>query len=226
MTIRCLPVNPTHAHRVPRSWCQNIAPRLRAHHHGIREHAAVPADMFESASRSCRCHRASRNPHLDDIHLAVRIVGQAVASGLIVRARAFDRAVVLSDVKIDRPGAQCVGQLAKRVVRCRVRQSKSCGRMRSLGRVVAERDRAGCAPCRPGSRASWGGPPFPAARPCASSHAFRPSRFRLRRRAVRRSPRRWCMPREMSPRCALVFSDRHFRPNPRGPAAESIRTTP
>ena len=40
---------------------------------------------------------------LDDVELAVGIVGLAVAAGLVVRARPLDRRVVLRDVEVDRP---------------------------------------------------------------------------------------------------------------------------
>ena len=47
-----------------------------------------------------------------DIEFAVGVVRQAVAAGLVVRAGAFHRAVVLRDVEIDGPGAQRGGHLA------------------------------------------------------------------------------------------------------------------
>ena len=125
-----------------------------------------------------------------------------MAAGLVVRACAFHGAVVLRNVEIDRPGTQCMRHLPQRV------SQTSC-----IGPVIVLRKqatlpasyspacKAWCAPCRPESQASWVDRPSPAARPCASSHASRPSRSRPRRRAARRSLRRCRMPRERSPRC-------------------------
>ena len=46
-----------------------------------------------------------------DIKLAVRVIGQAVATSLIVRASTVHRAVVLRHMEVDGPRAQCVGEL-------------------------------------------------------------------------------------------------------------------
>ena len=53
---------------------------------------------------------------MHDVELAVRIVRQAMAAGLVVRAGAFHRRVVLRDVEIDRPGPQRGGQRLQRGV--------------------------------------------------------------------------------------------------------------
>src|SRR5438132_1635591 len=45
-----------------------------------------------------------------DSQFAIRIVGQAMVAGLVVRAGAFDRAVVLRDVEIDRPRTKRCGE--------------------------------------------------------------------------------------------------------------------
>ena len=46
-----------------------------------------------------------------DVELGVRVVGQAVATCLVVRAGAVNRGVVLGDVEVDRPRAQGRGEL-------------------------------------------------------------------------------------------------------------------
>ena len=67
--------------------------------------------------------------------LAVRIVGQAMPAGLIVRAGAVHRGVVLGDVKIDRPGTQGGGELFQRLVELAACPSSrnSAGSMASSG---------------------------------------------------------------------------------------------
>ena len=86
---------------------QNRVPGLLVFEHCIWEHAAVPADVLR-----CRAGRHLFEPvagALDDVEFAVRIVGGAVAAGFVVAAGAVHGAVVLGDVKIDRPRPQGVG---------------------------------------------------------------------------------------------------------------------
>ncbi len=47
---------------------------------------------------------------MGDVELAVGVGRQAVAAGVVVRARAEDGGVVLGDVEVDRPGPQRGGQ--------------------------------------------------------------------------------------------------------------------
>ena len=71
---------------------------------------------------------------MGDVELAVGVGRQAVAAGVVVRAGAEDRGVVLGDVEVDRPGPQRRGQrLQGGVEMARSFQSKSLGRMRSSG---------------------------------------------------------------------------------------------
>ena len=72
---------------------------------------------------------------LDDVELAVGIERLAVAAGLVVRAGALDRGVVLRDVEVDGPRPQRASVILRSAV---VEvfwsdQSKFSGRMRSSG---------------------------------------------------------------------------------------------
>ena len=96
--------------------------------------------MLVGPSRSSIVFAHPQAGNFDDIHLAVGIVGRAVASGLIVRARAFDRAVVLRHVEVYRPRTQCLGDLTKRFDQnAAIRPVIVCGKDSALGRVVAQR---------------------------------------------------------------------------------------
>ena len=72
---------------------------------------------------------------LDDVELAVGIVGQAVASGLVVRAGALHGRVVLRDVEVDRPRPQRVASSSSAPHRARPGPTSRSppGRMRSSG---------------------------------------------------------------------------------------------
>src|SRR5690606_14488139 len=87
---------------------QNVVPRLRCFQHGVREHAAVPADVFDAALLGF-VEPIARAFH--DVELAAWVVGRAVAARLVVAAGAVDAAVVLGDVEVDRPGSQGGGYL-------------------------------------------------------------------------------------------------------------------
>src|ERR1035437_7991540 len=88
---------------------EHVLPGLGVEHDGVGEHAAIPADMFDGA-RGFAIRAAQPGARVaDDIEFAVGVVGRAVAAGLVVRARAFDGAIVLRDVEIDHPGAQSGG---------------------------------------------------------------------------------------------------------------------
>src|SRR5215469_4647778 len=78
---------------------QNTVPGFGQHHDGVRKHAAIPADVAESAYRVAGrvAQPIARMAH--NVKLAVGIVRQTVVAGFVVRAGAFDGAVVLGDVK-------------------------------------------------------------------------------------------------------------------------------
>ena len=75
-----------------------------------------------------------------DVELAVGVGRQAVAAGVVVRARAEDGGVVLGDVEVDRPGPEGVGQglAGPRRASALSFQSKSVGEDAVLGGVLAE----------------------------------------------------------------------------------------
>ena len=53
---------------------------------------------------------------LGDVQFAIGVFGQAVTAGLVVRTLAFDRAIVLRDMEIERPWTQDVGHFFVRGV--------------------------------------------------------------------------------------------------------------
>src|ERR1700730_15888989 len=61
-----------------------VVPGLRRRHHGVGEHAAVPADVLVGAGRYTMPVAHPEACDLDDVHLAIGIVRRAVAAGLIV----------------------------------------------------------------------------------------------------------------------------------------------
>ena len=162
-----------------------------------------------------------------DVELAVGIVGQAVAAGLVVRAGAFDGAVVLRDVEVDRPRAQRARSSWRRPRRALSRsvQSKSSGQEAIFGRVVAQREEQRVRHVGLEAERLRAGRPSRAARHMRSSYACRPSRSRLRRPAARRSPRRCRRPRGRSRRSAWCCPPGSFAHSD-GLAAESMRTMP
>src|SRR3979490_2822343 len=99
-------------------YTQHVGPRLRVEHHCVREHAAIPADMSKRASNASRiiAHPGAGVAH--NVELAVGIERLESASGLVMRARPFHRAVILRHMKIEGPGTQsarhgsiCLSQL-------------------------------------------------------------------------------------------------------------------
>ena len=115
---------------------QNVVPGLALHHHGVGEHAAVPADVPDALGRLAVGVAEPEAGVADDVQLAVGVGGQAVPAGLVVRARAMHRAVVLGHVEVDRPRPQRVGELGVRLVEPVLsRQSKSCGSRASSGEL-------------------------------------------------------------------------------------------
>src|ERR1041384_8198189 len=85
---------------------QNIEPCFRIEHHGICEHAAVPADVLE-----CTRDLAAIVAHPGagvayDVELPVRVARQAMSAGLVMRSCALNGADVLSNVEVDGPGSK------------------------------------------------------------------------------------------------------------------------
>src|SRR4051812_3585771 len=89
---------------------QDVVPGLWLQHGAIGEHTAVPADVLISPRRLAGLIAHPEPGVVDDIEPPVRVVHRAVAAGLIVRARAKNRAVVLGHVEIDRPGTERGGE--------------------------------------------------------------------------------------------------------------------
>ena len=118
--------------RAPRSSRRGCRSRSRGSMHDlVGEHAAVPADVLECLGQLAVVVAQPVAGVLGDVELAVRVVRQAVAAGLVVGARALDRGVVLGDVEVDRPRAQR-------------RRSACVGRVERLAVVPVEVLRAGC----------------------------------------------------------------------------------
>src|ERR1700730_1533474 len=90
---------------------KNIPPCVRRGHRRVREHAAIPTDMLIGASLDAIFTTHPQTGCLDDIHPAVRILYGAVTPGLVMRTGAMHRAIVLRDMKIDRPRTQSIRHL-------------------------------------------------------------------------------------------------------------------
>ncbi len=89
---------------------EDIVPGLWLHQCFVGEHAAVPADVLESAAGFAGFVAEPVARVFDDVDFAVGCVRQAVAAGFVVRAGAEDFAVVLGDVEVDGPWPQGVGE--------------------------------------------------------------------------------------------------------------------
>src|SRR5579872_4433207 len=87
-------------------------PRLLPLHHGIGEHAAVPADVPHLPGQVALFVAQPVAGMLGDIELAVGIGDLAVPAGLLMVARPEDGSVILRDVKIEGPWPQRVRHLA------------------------------------------------------------------------------------------------------------------
>ena len=72
----------------------------------VGEHETVPTDVLHAARGGVLEPLAGA---LCDIELAVRIIGLAMAAGLVVRAGTVHGAIVLGDVEIKGPRAEGVG---------------------------------------------------------------------------------------------------------------------
>src|SRR5215207_5931916 len=89
---------------------QDVVPGLLLQHGAIGEHTAIPADVLIGPRRLAGLIAHPEPGVVDDIEPPVRVVHRAVAAGLVVRARAKNRAVVLGHVEIDRPGTEPRGE--------------------------------------------------------------------------------------------------------------------
>ncbi len=85
--------------------CENIVPGLLLHHHRVREHAAIPTDVLDGASKSAIFTVEPITGVVLDGEFAVGIDRQTMMAGFIVSAGAFDGGIVLRDVEINRPRA-------------------------------------------------------------------------------------------------------------------------
>src|SRR3954447_17061816 len=88
---------------------KDVVPGLLFHHHFIREHAAVPADVGEGASFLAVRVTEPGAGVADDVEATIRIDNLTVAAGLVVGTGPVHGAVVLSYVEIDRPGPKSIG---------------------------------------------------------------------------------------------------------------------
>src|SRR5580704_3924378 len=82
---------------------QDASPCFRLHHSFVREHAAIPTDVMKRASEVALPVAQPCSSGAHDVQLAVWIVGETMPAGLIMRARAPNRRIVLSHVEIDHP---------------------------------------------------------------------------------------------------------------------------
>jgi hypothetical protein len=112
---------------------QDRVPRLGVLEGCVGEHATIPADVLDASSRGILQPIACA---LDDIELAIRVIGRAMLAGLVVRARTVDMPIVLRDVKIDRPRPQFVGHLLVGTIKLFLRVGRSEHRI--LGCVVSK----------------------------------------------------------------------------------------
>src|SRR5260370_34098935 len=100
------PMRVTH----PNHRAEHFLPSLGVEHYRVGEHAAIPADMLDG-TRGLAIRAAQPGAGVaHDIEFAVGVGGRAMAAGLVVRAGAFDGAVVLRDVEIDGPRSSGVGR--------------------------------------------------------------------------------------------------------------------
>ena len=176
-------------HRARRSWWPGCPFQVRGSIITALGNMQPSQQMCRTARVSCPSLVAQPVAGVaHDVELAVGVVRQAMVAGLVVRARAIHRGVVLRHVEIDGPGPQRRGQCRAGPRRSRAGpiQSKSVGQDAVLRARCSPACTAACAPCPPGSPASWAGPPFRAVRTICASYACRPSRSRLRRPAARR----------------------------------------
>ncbi len=85
---------------------EDLIPGVWIHHHGVGEHAAIPANMTEGSGRLTPSIPQPIASMARNAQLAIRILRQAMVTRFVVRAGPFDGAVVLGHVKIDRPCSQ------------------------------------------------------------------------------------------------------------------------
>ncbi len=118
---------------------EDVVPGLRLHHHGVGEHAAVPADVAERLGQLAGLVAEPEAGVVRDVELAVGVGRQAVSAGVVVRPRAVHGGVVLRDVEVDRPGPQRGRQgLQGLVERGLVAPVEVVGEDAVLGGVLAE----------------------------------------------------------------------------------------
>src|SRR5687767_10393155 len=83
---------------------QNLVPGVLAFHHGVREHAAIPADVAHRLGEVATVVAKPVTGMLGDIEPAIGIVDLTMPAGLFVIAGAEGRAIVLRDVEVIGPG--------------------------------------------------------------------------------------------------------------------------
>src|SRR5580700_1071112 len=95
---------------------QDLPPCTGPHHSFVREHAAVPTDVFKGAGEFAVlvAHPIARDAR--DVELTHRIAGKAVTSGRIVRTGSEYRCVILRHMKIDGPGPQQMRHLSNCII--------------------------------------------------------------------------------------------------------------
>ncbi len=93
---------------------ENVVPSLWLVHDFIGEHAAVPADVPAGRQDVAVLVAKPEASVMSDVELAVGIIGQTVATCLVMAAGTMHGGIVLSHMKIDRPGPQHVSQLLQR----------------------------------------------------------------------------------------------------------------
>ena len=162
--------------------------RSRVDHHGVGEHAAVPADVLEARVGLPSSSRIQTPASRTMSSLPLGSSGRQWRPVLSCEPEPFTVRVVLRDVEIDGPGAQRVrSSCVARRPDVRSGPVEVFRQSAVFGRVVAEREEHGVR--HVGLKAEGLGAVhhFQQFHHAASSCACRPSRFRLRRRAARRS---------------------------------------
>src|SRR5580700_4856882 len=115
-------------------------PSLGFQHYFIREHAAIPTDVLERLGEISFFISQPITGVPRDVQFSVGIIRQTVASGFIMRTAAFNRGIVLSDMKIDSPWPQFVVHCLQSCLQLAIVLPVKPGRKNGvLGSVIAQR---------------------------------------------------------------------------------------
>ena len=118
---------------------QDVIPCFRLHHHGIGEHAAIPADMTKCFREPAIRAVQPVTGMMRNIQFPVRIVRQAMVPGFVMRSGAFHGGIILRHVEVNRPRAERLRQSLHRIIQAaRVRPVPAQRQNGIFGSIVAE----------------------------------------------------------------------------------------